>query len=116
MNIWHKRLLRLWLILLLPSSIYFAYAAYDNYKSIGLWQDSVNKWHDSLYPATPSKFEPLFSFNERKKLFDDAVDVRDEKIRNSERYFIISIVLFCLPIILWVLSYSAKWVWSVKND
>ena len=76
----------------------------------------MSKWYDSLYPATPPKFEPIFSFNERKQLFDDAVDARDEKTRNRGRYFILSIVLFCIPIISWFLTNAAKWVWNVKND
>lgn len=108
MIIWQRRILRFWALVLLPLGLYFGYEAYDSHVSISFWQSSVDKWHESLRLQDQGKYQGIFDPREQ---FNEALKGRDINIENRRTFSILSSVLFCFPVITWLVFRAVKWVW-----
>jgi len=111
MGMWQKRIIRLWLLVILPLAIYVGYQAYDSHLNISFWQDHINKMLEQKHDLTKSMYTP----QELRELIDESVIERDKNVVNKNNFTILSVILFCFPIIVWLIIHANKWIWHGKK-
>lgn len=122
-NIWIKRAVRFWVIILLPISAYSGFLAYESHTNIINWQD--------LSRVSKGRLEAKFIKNDKlekpltNELFTDelnAITVSyalidkaaiQAAIHNKSRnlFLSISISLLLLPLLLGIVYFASSWIW-----
>jgi uncharacterized membrane protein len=113
MNIWQRRIIRLWLVALLPIALIFGYFCNSSHQESVFWQEQVSHWHKVVYRNEPSGLEATKS--ELQQLFDDSVQSRNENLKKRKYFGIAFLVLIFFPVLTWLFGRIGKWVWSVES-
>lgn len=107
-RVWFVRLLRAWVLVLLPAAAYCGYRAYDHHRYVAVFQEEANFWYPRLTrPAGDGVFDAREEFQQRIAWRDESKAGRDRMIRWS-----ISLVVLPVPLVLIVLG--GRWIWRVQ--
>ena len=107
---WYIRFVKLWLVLLLPVSIYLCYEAYERHNNIPHYQDRVDHYLDLM--ERQGRGEIIYTIRTPKESFDSWIILRDESIHKRKLYLLSGIVLVTSPLSVYMLIILARWIWD----
>lgn len=111
-SVWMGRLVRLWLALLLPLAVFFAYQAFQYHETAAASHKLASKWyetqrmHDEL--GTPPTFDARA---EQREMAMNAYSAEDKR----NRFALASAALGGSPLLLFTLLALSRWAWGVQS-
>ena len=107
-RVWYQRVIRFWLLVLLPIAIYCAYEAYKSHTLIGAFQSLADDW---LETAQRHEREGTRGTFDARAEWRSASEGRNRNIDNRKFYIVSSALLLPLPLFVWVSAIALKWIW-----
>jgi hypothetical protein len=112
--VWFKRLLRLWLVVLLPLGAYSTYRTYESHQGIAFWQDNAAYWSSALQKINAAGGALSPEATDARRLIGEAWKARDQLRERRDLLMGISSVLILAPAIVWLTGRVWVWIWRGK--
>ena len=112
-QLWQKRIIRMWLVILLPAGFILGYQAYTSHQTSLIMQTEGD---DALYGTfagsdTEKDSVKILSLNpDYPQEAKAAFQLRDKYRNNRNMYAIISLILLSFPAIIWTLAKTYRFI------
>lgn len=108
---WQQRLWRLWLVVLLPGSIYLGYEAYDAHKWIGKWNENGRFYREEISRREEGmSITTLSSLVQESGIYSLAAEDR------RDQYLFWSLLILFSPLYGIILYKICFWIWGDKKQ
>lgn len=113
---WLQRVLRFWLIVLLPLAGYAAYSARESHQELPFWNDQRVKWDARLNIVDSAGGSMSPEATDARQRFKTALDEIQALEERRDCLTQIALGLSLFPLFAWVTSHAIVWVWRGSHS